>query len=543
MSDDTWIVVLAAVPVLYVSTFVHELGHALMGCMNGLTVTSLGLGLGRPFIALKWRGTRIYFGLKAPLLGITWVVYTQVYPSRRTMVAMLAGGVTANMLAAAGAVLLWRLLPWGTSLWVLIAVINLAFGIPNLIPFAFRAGNFTLASDGALIVQALWRGHVCVSPAQLFQTVDSMSSFWETIGDSRIHRAYLLSAALMWLNLGDGEQARAYFAKADSLPEDDSLYLRALAAAVNAFMACDKQEPEISAAAFDNADQLFARLKEETGRFLVALGRTQLALQEGATLGAQAMLEPLRSQALLRPMMHIAFLETNISMRAIAVAGGELEQARAEFESIRQRYSTADTDLRVYRTLGTYYSRRGDWARAEAAYRMALTSARQLCLEFSDSDLERFRNCQQTLLAEAGQCLRELSKEKEIADLEAALPTREQLNQEQTKSKERRNRLQQQAGLALVLVDFIIGMGMLLAAGVFTQEPAHWQMFPIFLAVPFVFVSVVMGLSCFVIYVNGWFNPAVRPKGEVTLGGALFAWVLALFVFVWHIAAEALRSN
>ena len=42
-------------PVLfYVSIFAHELGHALAGWAMGFTITSFGLGIGRPFAVLSW---------------------------------------------------------------------------------------------------------------------------------------------------------------------------------------------------------------------------------------------------------------------------------------------------------------------------------------------------------------------------------------------------------------------------------------------------------------------------------------------------------
>src|SRR5438270_7476846 len=45
-----WLVALLALyPILYVSAFARELGHALLGRWSGFLVTAFGLGTGRPF--------------------------------------------------------------------------------------------------------------------------------------------------------------------------------------------------------------------------------------------------------------------------------------------------------------------------------------------------------------------------------------------------------------------------------------------------------------------------------------------------------------
>src|SRR5262249_39238551 len=107
------VLLLAIYPVLYVSSVGHELGHALMARWNGFLVSSFGMGLGRPIWVGGWRGSRVYLCWKRPLQGFTFAVMAQVYPTRRQFVAMLAGGVLANFVLAAVALLLWLLLPWG----------------------------------------------------------------------------------------------------------------------------------------------------------------------------------------------------------------------------------------------------------------------------------------------------------------------------------------------------------------------------------------------------------------------------------------------
>ena len=54
-------IVLAIVPVLYLSALFHELGHAVMGRAAGYMITSFGMGTGRPCWVIPIGGTRIYF--------------------------------------------------------------------------------------------------------------------------------------------------------------------------------------------------------------------------------------------------------------------------------------------------------------------------------------------------------------------------------------------------------------------------------------------------------------------------------------------------
>ena len=51
-SVNPLIALCALLPILYVSAFAHELGHAVMAHAIGFAVTSFGLGVGRPFAAL-----------------------------------------------------------------------------------------------------------------------------------------------------------------------------------------------------------------------------------------------------------------------------------------------------------------------------------------------------------------------------------------------------------------------------------------------------------------------------------------------------------
>src|SRR5262245_56136385 len=84
-------------PILLASVFIHELGHAVMAWLNGFTVQSFGIGLGRPFWVFNLRGTRVYFGLRRLTSGLTFSQSRQVFTSRWRLASVFAGGVLANL--------------------------------------------------------------------------------------------------------------------------------------------------------------------------------------------------------------------------------------------------------------------------------------------------------------------------------------------------------------------------------------------------------------------------------------------------------------
>ena len=84
---DLALVLVALLPVLYLSIVVHELGHAVLGWLAGWRITSLGMGTGRPLLVLSWRGVRVYFCRNRPLQGLTFLYAPQLYPARSRTVS------------------------------------------------------------------------------------------------------------------------------------------------------------------------------------------------------------------------------------------------------------------------------------------------------------------------------------------------------------------------------------------------------------------------------------------------------------------------
>ena len=192
-------------------------------------VTSLGAGIARPWCVIAPWGVRVFFARVRPLSGLTFVFMPTLFPSRTRMALFAAGGILANTFVSVLGFVLWRWLPWGNSVWLSIAVVNGLMGSPNLIPFRIRVGTTVLRSDGALILQALRSGTFGATPPLIIQVLGAFRGLWLAIGDTRILRIQLLSAAEAWSFLGDIPQAESLYREADALPGNLPPSVRSLA--------------------------------------------------------------------------------------------------------------------------------------------------------------------------------------------------------------------------------------------------------------------------------------------------------------------------
>ena len=145
--------ILAAFPVYYASIFAHELGHAVAGRLAGFVVTSFGMGTARPVCVVTVCGVRVYFCPGPMTQGITFAFIPQLYPSKAASVGFAAAGIVANgLLAALSLALLWRWLPWGGSVWPVVAALNGLLQFASLIPIRVRIGKAPLRTDGAALI-------------------------------------------------------------------------------------------------------------------------------------------------------------------------------------------------------------------------------------------------------------------------------------------------------------------------------------------------------------------------------------------------------
>jgi hypothetical protein len=487
---DWLFVALAFVPVFYLSVFGHELGHAVMGWHNGFVITSFGMGLGKPFWVRSWRGARVYLGRKNLLQGITFFFVQQIYPSRSQLVAVLAGGILANLLLMLLALGLWLLLPHGTQVLLLAAAVNGVMAVTNAIPFSFQAGKATFRSDGLQILLALLGRSRALSPWLRIEQVRNLRELWESVGDTFGLSVHLLDAALAWRELGDLETADAWVAEAEALAGDLSPTRRALGALVRATLAREAGRLPECAAALDEADELFRGLKHEGGLLLVAWERAELLRLNDVGGGIRALERVAQHPLVLaRPPLRDALLVSRLLAHAAAPPSSEgngtavshmpgaLEQLKQEYEQLRRQPSPT-RDLRVFRALSQYHVRRLQLKEAEAVCELALRAARQTYESIgAEADQVRFQRCQADLLTEAAEVFKQVGRADLAEKAQEYFPPPGVTQQRQVERQRQRNRLYLRLGLGVALGQLFLGLAVLLPIMTTEQHLKEWEPF------------------------------------------------------------------
>jgi len=290
--------ILTFLPLLYISVFLHEFGHAVIGRWSGWVVTSFGVGIAHPLWVWNWHGTKVFFCRSRWWQGLTIQFSPRILPSRRQATWALIGGILANGFAAWVAFALWWWLPWGDGVWLAITAINGYMCLASFIPFTGRFGNATMRSDGAPILQTLQGLEPEAISVARVQAVAALRGLWESVGDTLGLYVHLLVAALSWADLGDAERAEQLCAEAEAVPVNHSPLTRAYGAMVRATVSRYAGKFEASAAALDEAEEEFRALSHEVGLWLVAWARAELMLKQGEGSRAVESLRALSAHAL-----------------------------------------------------------------------------------------------------------------------------------------------------------------------------------------------------------------------------------------------------
>jgi tetratricopeptide (TPR) repeat protein len=303
---------------------------------------------------------------------------------------------------------------------------------------------------------------------------------------------------------------------------------------------------DVSAAAFAEAETLFASCQHKTGLYMVALGRAQLAFQQQGSSGLVPLLAELQDPPLVTRQIqfHVEHLASLLWVQAAIDAGEEVERLRAKYEAERRRNPSSTEDRLVYQALAAFYSRQGDLDRAESAYRLATEAARQLLHQFTDpEDQTRFRICQEPLLQQFGQCLRQRGKADEAEKLAELLPTPDQIAEEQKKTAERSIIAFQRAGSALTLVNLLIGLPMV-AIVILLRESLRVDHSDLFLFGIFggglLLVFGTVGCVCFLLMsLIRFFFPKAQTSKNILLIFGLTPWCIVglVLIFVACVAA------
>jgi tetratricopeptide (TPR) repeat protein len=416
---SSWaLVALVALPVVYLSSLGHELGHALMGRCVGYAVTSFGLGLGRPFLVWPLGNTHFYLGRTKPLQGVTFFLAPGRPRARWRKVAFLAGGVLANALLGTAALGLLYLLPAGSAVWWTVLAINGLLVICSLAPTVNWIGVLGIPSDGSQIFEAL-RGRARPVPLpQLIEHVQKLRGLWQDIGDYPTLYYHLMWAVMAWEELGDVEHAQKLCDEAEALRPAGWPVLRAWGALARAAVAARMGGFAAGGTALDEAEAVYRALEHEGGLFIAAWARARLLRGQGDEAGALRLLDSLAAGPLpagAQEVCAIGLLASRLCARAEQDDTSGAEALRGEYEAAPRRLSCAASHLSVYRALGRMYIRRGAWEEADAAYQKALQAAGKLHAMFtSPAEQGRYGRAQEGLLAEAREFLERLGRGRRI---------------------------------------------------------------------------------------------------------------------------------
>lgn len=157
------------VGVWFVTIAIHEGGHFVAARLVGMSVLRVQLGsleliAGRSGWRMRWRRSAIRVG------GFVIAVADHTRPWRPQMLPLMAGGIVANLLAAAlfSSLAFVLTAPW-SIICVAIAVINAGLGLVNAFPT-----RIALPSDGMQLL-AWWRGIPETHPDLVTQRLTSAS--------------------------------------------------------------------------------------------------------------------------------------------------------------------------------------------------------------------------------------------------------------------------------------------------------------------------------------------------------------------------------
>jgi predicted negative regulator of RcsB-dependent stress response len=519
-------------PVMYVSIFVHELGHALIGRAVGFAVNSFGIGTGRPFLTFSVRGVRIFFCGTRPLQGLTFCWIPHLSPPRWRMVAFFAAGILANSLVAVAAVILWSSHVWGEPLWVGVTLINGIFAITNLIPIERKVGKAILRSDARLVLLTLRRRPIAMPAPVVIQFVRALRGLWESIEDHRTLRANLAASAVSWADLGDPERATALFTEAQALPRNESSAYVARESLVRAAIEIEAGRLDEASSALDEAESMYREKADELALLHVALGRARVLILRGEAPGALVHLDTIAANPLVHRHSPLR-IESLVARLSAALAISDISAAKesfAQYQTARREQPSASRDLRVYRAVAQFFTQRGDSRNAAPSFQAAAVAIDEIAAAWNDpADRAEFLHRQSGFLTEAGNCLRAINKPQDAERLVEPLLSFEAFERKMAEVPRERNHRRFRIGLRLILADvlcsvvFIIAMG---AVGVYLG-PGRTP--------PMLFLLLVFGFAAFTIFTVAYLvfhvtigrliPPLRRREGAVILALACLPWM------------------
>jgi hypothetical protein len=464
------LVLLSIVPVLYVSGFLHEMGHAVLGELSGIRVMAFGMGTGRMFLVRSWGEMKIHLGLRRPFQGLTLFFMEDIYPSRRQLIGGLLGGIVAHLVVVIG-LALWALLPWGGLFWVVVVVSNALLALVHALPIVVRVGPATLRSDGAQVLSVLRQGGLVVSPTEMLAMSALLRPMVQEIDHHVADQLYLLLAVEGWRALEVPERAEQLHRERPAGFEPPAA-LRGLFELSAGLIACSCGRMTEAADAVARAEAIFLAPNHPAGLFLVEAGRIELLERKGEHQEALAALDTLAGHPLVRFRTELQGQMLALRMKVLVALGAEAEvlKLRWEYERLRRRGPSGVRDMDVYRTLGRWFAAKESRTEAAEAYGLALKAIRQVYDSLHDGDdQERFLTVHRAgLLAEIKRSLRQAGKETEVEAVDSLFVPRTAVQQRAAEAKRKQDRRRRWAAVgvtALNLVMVIAGFAALVAFG------------------------------------------------------------------------------
>ncbi|GAB4463531.1 MAG: hypothetical protein OHK0029_32350 [Armatimonadaceae bacterium] len=406
------LLVVLAVLVLYASVLAHEIGHVLGARFARYTVTSFGLGTGKPFFATRLSahpvGMRFYLCREHPLQGITWVINPRWVSTRREDALLLLGGPAANLLLALAAVplMVCAAPPLLRALGAMIVAINGVFVLLNLIPVAFRIGGMAFRSDGAQLLGVLLRRPVR-RPATDPHSLLTFRPLWESIGDTRLVKFHLCLASLAAAEIGAESVAQGYYDAMQAIPTPLPEGYAELTAGAMCLLHGQGNAAVLS---LENAEKAFRATGAEAAAWVRTFRRDLAALpllQETALTPSEAQPAPLIT----------ASLAAVIQIREVHRQPIE-ETLLARWEAARTEARADTLDWATFPAIARWRERNHDPAGALLAYEQAIVAAERMVTALADSHelqhdfAERNRPLLETVFALMKQTGQEKSAER-----------------------------------------------------------------------------------------------------------------------------------
>ena len=383
-----------------VSVLLHEVGHAVFGRLAGYTVTSLGIGFGRPWLVIPLRGVRVYLTTTGPVQGgLTFAFLPRLLPARLPQMTYIAGGMLVNAALAGLFLAWWKFLNGNAAFCLAFAAVNGGLTLLSLVPLPVYVGSLPIRTDGAHMLEVLTTGTQSYPSPMTIQGLPALRRFLLAVGDTRFLRAYLVSAASDCAALGDAERAWSLLDEEGGMPEPRPPHIPAVASLLRAQIAPMLTPPFDAEPFLEQAATYYRATGQVKGLDYIEFLRADLRISRVEAAGTA--LDELAGRATFKdhPALGTALLAERLKAACLASDGPAVTRWLRAFESDRRRRPLPTLDLAVYGTVAPFYARQGDLDAADAAYLRLLGAIRELALAWQNpEERARFLQMQATTL-------------------------------------------------------------------------------------------------------------------------------------------------